>query len=276
MWSNFFRLALEYSVQTGTPLIIRTEDVDCPLPTNAGWADVDENMAAPPVPKDLSIMTESTFGLVMCRLATLAATTQQAICSPNSRISPTSCQGLRMEFQQILTTIPACLRYGMPNVDSITQLQQNLIAMLVHRSSLLLSTHLMLIRCAPETYYKTLLFDIWDSSCSILHSIQTISKGQDCWRIGHQLSWADAPGSLLCGNGATKASQSGYPFRYIAKLTPHHRATAENIKRVPVLHDRSVASKSAFRALGSQSIFVLELVDQRFLPGYEDGTDCRF
>jgi Fungal specific transcription factor domain len=192
LWSNFFRLALEYSVQTGTPLIIRTEDVDCPLPTNASWDDVDENVAVPPIPKDLSIMTESTFGIVMCKLATLAATTQQAICSPNSRISPESCRGLRGEFQQILIAIPARLRCGTPNVDSITRLQQNLIAMLVHRSSLLISTHLLLIRCAPESHYKTLLFDMWDSSCSILHSIQTISKDADSWRIGYQLSWADA------------------------------------------------------------------------------------
>ena len=191
LWSNFFRLALEYSVQTGTPLIIRTEDADCPLPINADWDNIDVDMAAPPVPKDLSVMTESAFGIVMCKLAALAATAQQAICSPNSKISPESCQNLRKDFQQILNSTPGCFRSGTPNVDSITKLQQNMIAMLVHRSSLLLSTHLMLTRSAPESY-KTLLFDIWDSSCSILHSIRTISKDQDAWQIGHQLSWADA------------------------------------------------------------------------------------
>ena len=200
LWSNFFRLALEYSVQTGYPLVIRAEDSDCAFPINVGWDEIKDGMTSFPAPKDQSVMTESTFGIVMSKLATLAASTQQDICSPVSKVSAESCKELRKRSRQILASMPKCLQHGTPNTDGINRLRQGLIAILEHRSSLLLCSHFLLRDSTPGPHQKTLLFDIWDSSCSILRSVQTISKDADTWNIGRQLVWADACRATFCAS----------------------------------------------------------------------------
>lgn len=198
LWWSFYRLALECSVQSGTPLVIRTDDADCPPPSNVGWSDGQDDIAAPPGPKELSVLTESTFSVVMCMLATRAASIQQAIYRPISEVSMGSCKELCEHTEQILATIPECLRREASNTDGIKKLQQCLISILACRSSLLLSTHVLLTNCAPERYRKTLLLKIWESSRSILRSVQMVSSDADIWRIGRQLVWADACRAIFC------------------------------------------------------------------------------
>lgn len=196
--STYFRLALDYSVQSGSHLTLQAEDGEWPAQTNIDWDNLKDDMLASPSLKDLGAMNESLFSNAMCKLATFAASVQQAVCSTVSSSSTESCRNLRQHSQQILTTLPKCLQHGAPDTNGIHVLQRSLIAVMVHRSSLLLSLHLILAKCVPEQYIRTLLFGIWDSSCSILHSVKLVSQDGHTSCIGHQLLWADAFRAIFC------------------------------------------------------------------------------
>lgn len=198
LWSNFFRLALEYSVQSGTPLMIRTEDVDCPPSPNAGWDDGSEEVTDPPAAEGSSVWTESTFGIVLYRIAAIAASLLQDMCSPGRKPSLETGREIQHRFHQILTNMPRCLQHESQATNKMEKLQQILISVLVHRSSLLLYLHLLVDDATPDAYHRTLLFDIWDNSCSILSSIRAVSADPDQWTMGYQFLWADACRAVFC------------------------------------------------------------------------------
>lgn len=228
LWSNFFRLAVEYSVQSGSPLITRPEDTDCPLPLNIGWSDSNDEVTLPPAPRELFTMTESTFGIIMCKLATLAASTHQAISSSNPKVSPESCRELRNHLQQVIGTLPRCLQSGIPSTNSLVTLQQNLIVLLAQRSLLLLSTHLLRLKTTPEVIQKTLLFEIWDSSCSILRSVRSMSTHSNMWRLGYQLGWADACRATFC---AAMALRKLCKQQALSNISPNYPLTVVPLQK---------------------------------------------
>ena len=192
----------------------------------------------------------------MSMLATLGASIQQAIYSQIPKVSIESCTELRDNTQQILAMIPKCLQHGTSNTDGMKKLQQGLINILACRSSLLLSTHLLLAKCAPEPYNKTLLLDIWETSCSILHSMQMISADADTWRIGRHFVWADACRAIFCAAMVLRRLRD---LEVVSIIPPH------SYHSIITLHNKLNANLSYMSDLWLQNVPCGPTVAKAFL-----------
>ncbi|KAI0476859.1 hypothetical protein F4859DRAFT_480457 [Xylaria cf. heliscus] len=184
LWACFFRLNLEFCIRSGTQLMIRLEDCDCPLPSDRSLSKTTYSLEDFPQPvlelevdvyADGDTDADAVFGLAAVRLARLIAPTHQILCSPTPRISADMHTELRSSFRRLLDSLPPYLRPGCPAENPMQELQQAIICTAMH-TSLLIINSIKINSASPDVSQQGQLLETWNYASSILYQFQMVTQ----------------------------------------------------------------------------------------------------
>ncbi|KAF7536867.1 hypothetical protein G7054_g4169 [Neopestalotiopsis clavispora] len=197
LWSCYVRLDLDYCFRSGTPLTLRHEDSDCPLPTLMSLASYDGHPESRLDSNDL-VAEDDQFGLAMAKLAVAIAPAIQAFGSPSPRALFDIEGRVRSSLDEIVSELPEKLRVGHPTADYTQFLQQTIIA--ISTQSVKLSFALALILGhlpGADMPSRELLLDTWDQALCILQHFQAVCQNPshnepELVNVAYHLLWTDA------------------------------------------------------------------------------------
>ncbi|KAI0455325.1 hypothetical protein F5B21DRAFT_193724 [Xylaria acuta] len=201
LWACFFRLNLDFCLRSGTQLIMRLEDCDCPLPSDRGPSKIiymPQDCPRPALESELDLYadgdtdTDAAFGLAAVRLAKLIAPTHQILCSATPHISADLHAELRASFRRFLDNLPSYLRPGRPTEDSMQELQQAIICTAMH-TALLIINMVKITSVPPDVSQQGQLLETWNYASSILYQFQTVTQvSKETSFAAFHLLWTDA------------------------------------------------------------------------------------
>ena len=229
LWACYLRLSLGYCVRTGTQLLLRLEDVDCPLPTPSVLKTKTTSTNAMP---DKSIQecanewafgeneaeNDARFNYISARLANMMAPIHQTLCSAKPLVTAEQQKTLLSGFASLTSEIPPSLQSGTSITDPIVKLQRALIfvemhsyVLIVSLSSILQSSTDQLMTSGDFATQRPQLLETWDDTTSILNHFESVCNrpaspvdftdmaDRDASIMAHHLMWADAGRAALTG-----------------------------------------------------------------------------
>ncbi|KAK3332582.1 hypothetical protein B0T19DRAFT_107453 [Cercophora scortea] len=177
LWGCLVRLNLDYCIRSGTQLMLRLEDADCPLPTLVDVCTLQrtahEQGSRDNQESDNQAIADAAFGLVATKVALIIAPMQQNLLSSNPRLGLTLQRELQTSFESIISELPPSFQPSASSSDPIQELQKAII-------SINMQSFLSILALATFTAQHSVadheerghLLDIWDHSISILQHFQ--------------------------------------------------------------------------------------------------------
>ncbi|KAI1371582.1 hypothetical protein F4677DRAFT_304351 [Hypoxylon crocopeplum] len=247
LWGCYLRLNLDYCMRSGTQLVLRLEDCDCPLPSPKSLRKValGASYQSSDLEADRQAEADAAFGLAALKLAKIIAPIHQTLCSPNPCLSANLQTDLQTAFRDLLSTIP---RPGSPIASQIDELQQSMISISMH--SFLLIIALVSISGTPsDISQQALLLEMWNYGSSILHQFQNLCQDTSEVKLAaFHLLWTHAGRAAL-----------------ISCVILGRLRTIDLDRAIAVHPNHTV---SVFSELLSESLsFMLQLWNERFYHG---------